>query len=86
MTCPECDVLLGEPTPERLEFHRLWMHPTSVEVAEVWPAIAGTAARAEFAVLDSDMLRTRVLLDELHQLLLRAMTYVDAQLTEEVTL
>lgn len=86
MTCPECNVLLGESTPERLEFHRLWIHPTDAEVAEVWPAIAGTAARTEFAVLDSDPFRTRVLLDELHMLVLRAMTYVDAQLTEEITL
>ncbi|MFD6400799.1 hypothetical protein [Nocardia sp. NPDC060249] len=85
MTCPECHVLLGESTPERLETHRLWKHPTSAEIAAVWPAIAGTAARTEFAVLDSDPLRAGALLDELYQLVLRAKTYVDDQLTEEVT-
>lgn len=86
MTCTDCGVLLGESTPERLATHRLWKHPTPAQVAEVWPAIAGTAARIEFAVLDSDPLRASVLLEELYQLVLRAKTYVDDQLTEEVSL
>ncbi len=86
MTCPDCNTPLGESTADRLETHRLWKHPTRAEVAEVWPAIAGTAARIEFAVLDSDTLRAQLLLHDLHQLVLRAKTYVDDQLTEEVSL
>ncbi len=86
MTCPDCNQLLGESTAGRLETHRLWKHPTPAQVAEVWPAIAGTAARVEFAVLDSDTVRAQLLLHDLHQLVLRAKTYVDDQLTEEVSL
>ncbi|MFC4128896.1 hypothetical protein [Nocardia rhizosphaerae] len=86
MTCTDCGALLGESTPERLATHRQWKHPTPAERAEVWPAIAGTAARIEFAVLDSDLLNAQNLLHELHQLVLRAKTYVDDELTEEVSL
>ncbi|MEV6219770.1 hypothetical protein [Nocardia sp. NPDC051833] len=85
MTCTECNALLGESTPERLATHRLWKHPTPEEVSAVWPAIAGTGARIEFAVLLDNPLEARSLLDDLHQLVLRAMTYLDDRLTTEVT-
>lgn len=84
MTCPECGQLIGDASPERVAMHDLWKHPCPEEKAAVWSHIAGTAARVEFAALDSDHLKARDLLGELHQLVLRGMTYLDDDLNREV--
>lgn len=82
--CPYCDQFFTSDAG-RLETHLLWKHPTRADMFEVRESIPALAADVQAAWATCDVLRARMLLGHLHQALLLAMTYLDDDLNDEVT-
>ncbi|WP_280465799.1 hypothetical protein [Nocardia brasiliensis] len=81
--CPDCDAFWPDAAG-RMETHRLWKHPTTAEKARIRTEIAALGTDLDDALARGDVLRARMLLGHLHQAVLRAMTYLDDDLDNEV--
>ncbi|MFE5290365.1 hypothetical protein ACFRAQ_35925 [Nocardia sp. NPDC056611] len=69
---------------DRLEQHRLWKHPTATDVAVVQHEIGALGTQLQLAFDARDWLNARLILNTLHDRILRAMTYADLEATKAV--
>ena len=87
MKCTECDRVLsigGVVDADRLEDHRLWRHPSPVDVSVVMHEITAFGQQTQLAFDARDWLNLRLVLGSLHDRVLRAMTYADIESTKAV--
>ncbi|MET8430131.1 hypothetical protein [Nocardia sp. NPDC004860] len=69
---------------DRLEEHRLWKHPSATDIAVVMHELEALAGQAQRAFDGADWLNMRLILDDLHVRVLRALTYADLEATKAV--